>query len=348
MRGDFGDLIGRIRAHNGDAKAGCIVYGHKEPFYRPRWGVLATRHTLYVAHLVADRLQAHGWEVEILTEAPRDFHRDCYVTICPQMFRRLPPGEKRIAFQMEQSVSPRWFTNRYLKTLKRSLAVLEYSLVNVDFLAGKGVAYPQVHYLPVGASVNFGQPTCSSEKTFDILFYGDSAGCPRRREMLDALQQHFDVRVVSEVFGRDVREIIKQARLVINLHYYNNALLEMPRIQECLTLGVQVLSESSQDQEDYPELKGAVRFFEQGSIPAMLAAVEAALEAPVPAEKIAAAVERSARRFEFMFDRALVALGFLLPSHVNRMNLPLPPSPAPGDFFTGDDRSAACFRRATA
>ena len=49
----------------------------------------------------------------------------------------------------------RWFTDDYLETLKNSLAVLEYSLINIDFMASKGVAYPHFHYLPVGASSNY-------------------------------------------------------------------------------------------------------------------------------------------------------------------------------------------------
>jgi hypothetical protein len=206
------------------------------------------------------------------------------------------------------------------------LAVLEYALVNIDFMASKGVSYPHVYYLPVGASANYGDSICTSEKTWDILFYGDSNSSPRRREMLDALRQHFNVRVVSEVFGSEILEIIKQARLVINLHYYENALLEVPRIQECLSLGVPVVSESAQDQKDYPELVGAVQFFEQGSIPAMINAVKAALEHPVPTKKVTESVELSAQRFAFMFDRFLVAMGFLPTSHVSYMSLVLPKS----------------------
>jgi hypothetical protein len=320
IRGDFEGLRKRIRARK--------QFRAKTASAKPKevtcWGVMSTQHTLFVAHLVAERLRGHGWSVEIMTETPRSFHNDCYVVICPQMFKKLPPGKKRIAFQMEQSVSSRWFTDDYLKTLKSSLAVLDYALVNLDFMAGKGIAYPHVHYLPVGASKNYGDSSYALDKTCDILFYGDSQSSPRRREMLNALKQEgFNVRIVNEIFGQAVLEIIKQARLVINLHYYENALLEMPRIQECLSLGVPVVSESAQDQEDYPELVGVVHFFEQGSIPSMLNAVKAVLKNPVPAERIAESVAQGAQRFAFMFDRFLVAMGFLPVEHVSRMSLPL-------------------------
>lgn len=294
------------------------------PLNPKRWGIMATQHTLFIAHLIAGRLQAHGWQADIMTEAPASFDHDMYVVICPQMFATLPPGPKRIPFQMEQSVSSRWFTDGYLEALRNSLAVLEYAMVNIDFMANKGIAHPHVHYLPIGASTNYGDALPAPEKTCDILFYGDSLSSPRRREMIEALKPHFNVHVASEVFGRSMQDVIKQARLVINLHYYENALLEMPRIQECLSLGVPVVSESAQDQDDYPELLGAVRFFEQGSIPAMLEAVRAALASPVPPETVAESVALSARRFAFMFDRFLLAMGFLPASHASGMSLPLP------------------------
>ena len=324
VRGDFDGLRARVERRKRFRAMTEIQIAPAMPNDSIRWGIMTTLHTLFIAHLAADHLRAHGYRVEILTEIPKCFNDDYYLVICPQMFEKLPPGEKRISFQMEQSVSSRWFTDDYLKSLNNSLAVLDYALVNLDFMAKNGIAYPHVHYLPVGALVNYGDAIISTEKTCDVLFYGDSNSSLRRREMLDALRPHFNVRVLSEVFGLDMQAEIKQARLVINLHYYENALLEMPRIQECLSLGVSVVSEAAQDQEDYPELANAVSFFEQGSIPAMLKAVKAALENPVTDQKITASVALSAQRFAFMFDRFLVAMNFLPTLHVRQMNLPLP------------------------
>lgn len=333
IKGDFKGLITRYRTRKKIILArnqGSIISNiQTETTKSPklwRWGIMTTQHTLLVAHLIAERLRLHGWDVNIMSDETVNFHHDFYVVICPQMFIKLPPCERRIVFQMEQSVSSRWFTSGYLKTLSNSLAVLEYSLINLDFLANHGVAYPNVNYLPVGASTSYGETLCVYEKKFDILFYGDSLSSPRRREMLDALKQHFNVLIVNEVFGHEMRMLIKQARMVINLHYYENALLEMPRIQECLSLGVPVVSESAQDQGDYPELLGAVQFFEQGSIPAMLTAVDNAMKNPVSIEKIAESVMLSEQRFSFMFDRFLLSMGFLPASHVGNMSLPIPNS----------------------
>jgi SAM-dependent methyltransferase len=318
-RGDFAGLRHRLQARRIDqALQNLAVAGPPQ-----RWGVMATAHTLFIAHLIASRLRAHGWEADVMTSAPTGFPHDMYVVICPQMFKNLPPGEKRIAYQMEQSVSSRWFTPAYLETLESSLAVLEYALVNLEFMAGKGVAYPHVHYLPVGADAAYMKHLPAAEKVYDVLFYGDPNSSPRRRDMLDALRRHFDVRVCSEVFGLDMIEEICRARVVINLHYYENALLEMPRIQECLSLGVPVVSEAAQDQGEYPDLAGAVLFFEQGNQAAMIDTVRAALAHGVAPGAATEAATRGATRFAFMFDRFLVAMNFLSPGKIADDGLPL-------------------------
>ena len=164
VRGDFEGLRNRLRSIRNDRfLQNCTQSGPPK-----HWGIMATPHTLFIAELVASRLCTHGWKVDIMTSVPSGFPHKMYVVICPQMFKLLPPGEKRIVYQMEQSISSRWFTDDYIKTLQNSLAILEYSLFNVGFLAGKGVAYPNVHYLPVGADIAYrdGMPTV--EKTCDV------------------------------------------------------------------------------------------------------------------------------------------------------------------------------------
>ena len=276
LRGDFTGLRQRLSAMRDNIAA-------SGPATPPRlWGIIATRHTLFLADLIARRLRAHGWVADVMTEAPYRFHHDMYVVLCPQMFKRLPPGEKRVVYQLEQSVSSRWFTKRYLKILNHSRAVLEYAMGNMEYLAARGLAYPHIHYLPVGADSAYGGTAAPPEKHYDVLFYGDANSSPRRLTLLNVLRKHFDVHICSEIFGADMISAIRKARCVINIHYYENALLEVPRIQECLSLGTPVVSESAQDQDDYPELNGVVCFFAQGSEQAMVDAVRHMLATPPP------------------------------------------------------------------
>lgn len=312
----------KVSTRTVDAPVAKIEPYLRKPLAEQHWVVMATQHTLFIAYLIAERIKAHGCGVRITTIEQSDFSSDYYIVICPQMFHSLPPGEKRISFQMEQSISSRWFSEEYIKTLNESLAVLDYSLNNIEFLNSKGIGFPQVYYLPIGASINYGQQISAAEKKYDLLFYGDEKSSPRRLKMLDALRKEFNLKVVSEVFGSELLHQIQQARFVINIHYYENALLEMPRIQECLSLGVPVISESAQDQDDYPELAGAVRFFEQGSIQSMLDTVRQSLNDGIPGEQIILSSKQSEQRFAFMFDRFLLGMGFLPPTQASEIQIP--------------------------
>lgn len=315
MRGDFEGLIMRLRSINHERFSLELNIGDGVK----RWCVLTTPHVLFIARMIALRLKDHGFSVDVVTSVPDKFDHEMYVVLCPQMFKRLPPGRKRIVFQLEQSVSSRGFTKKYFRVLGESLAVFDYSLININFLSKNKIKYPHVYYVPIGSKYgNFND----YPKKYDVIFYGDSLSSPRRREMLDIIGKKYNLKVCGEIFGEAVIEEIRSARVVINIHYYENALLEMPRIQECLALGIPVVSEASQDQGDYPEIFDAVVFFEQGNAQAMMEAIEKALETPPSKDYIAESVRRSEERFAFMFDRALVGLG-LLPLD-NSFNIKVP------------------------
>ncbi|KAB2682292.1 methyltransferase type 11 [Brucella pseudintermedia] len=274
------------------------------------WGILCTPHTLFIARAISERLANHGIESEIVTDSPKSFDHDFYIVLCPQMFKYLPPASKRVIFQLEQSVSSRWFTQKYMNVLTESLGVLEYSLTNIDFLAKNGLKYPNVHYLPIGAARDEDDEGNATQKKYDFVFYGDSLSSDRRRIFLERLKEKYSVKICNDLFGDEIYAIIKESKVVVNIHYYEGALLEMPRICECISLGVPVLSEGTSDQDEYPELEGAVKFFDEGSIDSMMArASEMLNNVETISRALEGAVSVSAARFNFMFDRFLVAIG---------------------------------------
>jgi len=281
------------------------------------WGIICTPHTLFLARAISKRLAVHGIESEILTSSVRDFYHDFYIVLCAQMFERLPPANKRVIFQLEQSVSSRWFTEKYMKIIAESLAVIDYSLTNIDFLAKNGVKYPKVHYIPVGAVLNEIRHNDVASKKYDFLFYGDILSSERRRRFIPKLQEKYTVRVCKNLFGDELYAAISDSRAVINIHYYEGALLEMPRICECISLGVPVLSEGTSDKDEYPELEGAVKFFDEGSLDSMMDCAEDMLNGLEDIyDRLDAAVGVSASRFNFMMDRFLVAIGIIPPNDI--------------------------------
>ena len=315
LRGDFYGIYQRVKSICADNKKIASIGQINN------WCVISTKHTVFVANLIAERLKYHGWSVTVLTEMPQSFQHEMYFVICPQMFDRLPPPERRIVYQMEQSVSSRWFTSDYISCLENSLAVLDYSRKNIDFLFGKGIVFPHINYLPVGSLVSYKSHLPVGKKVNDVLFYGDANSSPRRKKLLDDLKRNFQVKVCGDLFYDEMVREIKNSKVVVNIHYYENALLEMPRIQECISLGVPVVSESSQDQNDYPEIMPAVHFFEQGNSQAMIACVQSVLAGEGQEKNLSESISQGAKRFSLMFDRFLVSMKFLEKKKIFRDDL---------------------------
>lgn len=284
-----------------------------------RWCIIATPHVLFIAHTLAETLKKYHWSVEILLSPPEHFSHDYYIVLCAQMFERLPPGEKRIIYQLEQSSSSRWFSDTYISAMENSLAVFDYALENIEFLETKGLAFPQIYYVPIGASKTYAAES-SKEKDIDVLFYGDYKSSERRRALLDKASATFNVTRADSLFGEDIKSLIARSKLVLNLHYYEDAQLETPRIQECISLGVPVVSESTSDQNDYAELTGAVTFFEAGNGGAMLDAIAGVLQNFQGAADCAIeATSASFNRHSFMLDRFLIGAGILRANALDNM-----------------------------
>ena len=286
-----------------------------------RCGILATKHTRYVAHALQTALQRCGFEAHVLDTPQLHWSLDVYVVVCPQMFARLPPADKRIAFQMEQTVSSRWFTPRYVRVLTHSLAVLDYAPANLPALAAFGIRSPHLYLAPIGGIAGYpaqlgyeGGALPATDEQCDVLFYGD-ASAPRRQRLLEAVGKRFKLRVVREVFGEPLHRALAGAKVALNIHYYEGALLETTRVYECLSLGVPVVSETAADQRDHAALEdGIVHFAPCDNEAALLEALEVALRQHSDAaahtawqERCRAHIAATQQHFDWCIHRLLLA-----------------------------------------
>ncbi len=243
--------------------------------------ILATQHTLFVAHLIEKNLLDCGIKGHVSTAyyIEQDMGQ-MHIVVCPQMFKQLP--RNYIAFQMEQSVNSRWFTDEYFSRLNNAVAIFDYSLKNIEYLLDKGIPYQKLFYMPISSFPDY--PAHLADNGYvlddqkgdihaDVLFYGDP-NCERRKAYLQELKKHFNVTVASEVFGDKLTRMVKNAKVVVNIHYYENALLETTRLYETISLGTPVVSESSSDIVEHEDLQDVIDFCPIGDIPAMVEKIQ--------------------------------------------------------------------------
>lgn len=263
--------------------------------------------------------------IRILDTPPAKYVQRLHIVICPQMFSRLP--STYIAMQMEQTVSSRWLTADYIKRLEHAVAIMDYSLQNITYLQEQaGLSHQQIFYVPVSnvprSALRSEGKAAQRPTSYDVAFYGD-ANTPRRQAFLEALQKHYSVLQVSEVFGESLYQQLEQARVIVNIHYYEGALLETTRIYECISLGHRVVSETSADIDEHERLLPYVTFTPVGDIEAMIKAVDQQLRnllacrmEPLPADLA---------YFHFYFTRLMVALGLVDADRIDNLYSPLEP-----------------------
>ena len=162
-----------------------------------------------------------------------------------------PPGLKYIAYQLEQKQQSAWFNDKYRKNLAESAYVFDYSVQNYQNME-IGLRKKTI-YLPVPLTLKAAANISSQMEKFefDVLFFG--APCTRRSRILDELQNKHDLRikVVNDVFRESMAEIIKKARIVLNLHFYENALLETVRMNQVLQHDKIIVSEDPMAEDKY-------------------------------------------------------------------------------------------------
>ncbi len=271
--------------------------------------VVCAPQTRFVAVMLAYHLDQLGFDTCIQTGQPVG-ESDAWVLVGAQGMFDLPPRDRRVVWQMEQSVSSRWFTDDYLNLLANSLMVWDYASTNLAHLARVGVPKELLHHVPISPvpdAASVGHDEAADAPAWDVLFYGD-VKVDRRQRFLDALGREFKLRIGTDLYGDRLAQALRQARVVVNIHYYENALLETTRLCECLSHGARVVSESSSDMAEHDLFQPHITFTPVGDVTAMVAAVREALarNTPAPAADMGPLVSATARQL----SAAVQALGW--------------------------------------
>lgn len=148
-KGDLSGWMARINAQIRRSNFKDALSLSSNPSNQWRFGIMTPPHTELMAQLMQGYLQKHGWQADLLTACPVDWAHDWYIVISPKFFSRLPPEQKRILFLIEDFEALQRYGNKDYKFLRKSFGVLVSSLPNIEYLAGRKIAFPIVHFLPI-------------------------------------------------------------------------------------------------------------------------------------------------------------------------------------------------------
>ena len=223
-----------------------------------KFKIYTIKHGYTIANDIRDYLFDMNIHSEVVSEIdPNDENKNelYYIVLFPQTLVKFPKYNKYIIYQLEQVKQSKWIDRRYEVAIMDSIKTFEYSTKNYENIIQDCKWH--MTYLPMPISKTIIHNNNAND--IDILFYG--AYNNRRINILNCVMSKYNIVVIDDIFGEELYPFIKKAKIVINIHYYKNAILETARLNEILRFNKLIISESSCDSENISELYGNIIVF---------------------------------------------------------------------------------------
>jgi tetratricopeptide (TPR) repeat protein len=166
---------------------------------------------------------------------------------------RLPPNT--VIVNLEQLRGFNVAARPIYNSLLRRLAVWDYSPRNIEQI--KSLMHnPNVSHFGIGYTPEMTR-RITSEQTTDVLFYGSLND--RRSAILKGLHQAgLKVKHLFSVYGDERDAAIADAKIVLNMHFYEDSIHEIVRTSYLLANGKAVVSECGPDTEIDDDVRDAM------------------------------------------------------------------------------------------
>lgn len=153
-----------------------------------------------------------------------------------------------IIYQLEQHTNDE-ISHHYRKILSmlpiiysRAYKVFDYNQQNIDVLEKKIKFRPFLLPIPFSIEKNYFQLYDTTKKEYDIIFIGLIND--RRKKILLYLQKYFKIGIPQRtIYGNQLVQFVSKGKMLLNIHYYSNAILERPRLNEMIPIGIPIVSE---------------------------------------------------------------------------------------------------------
>lgn len=193
--------------------------------------VFSHPHTKFAACILVNSLNELGTKAILVDKiSPND--KDLHIIYNASAVKHLPTNY--IVYQTEVPGSS-WFNSRYHQIIKKAVAVWDYSMNNTQ-----AYQHSKTFIVPPGIA-----PQPKAEKTIDVLFYGWLNGSKHRQQVINEMRRHVNVVAVDNALEEEIWGLLNRSKVVVNIHYYANAPLEVFRINEALSFNCHVVSERS-------------------------------------------------------------------------------------------------------
>jgi len=171
-----------------------------------------------------------------ITDAKRYMFLFCPQWVYPDNINPLPKN-KYFFYQLEQfdkSNSPHIFNPFVFLIMKHAKYIFDYSNVNLTYYNEKQINIPRHKTSLLIPPIVHIDEIKKEDKIFDVLFCG-CLGSQRRRFILQSLKNNgINITIVDNVFGNNLTNLIKKAKIYLNIRFSDSTILETCRLHEAL------------------------------------------------------------------------------------------------------------------
>ena len=193
-----------------------------------------------------------GYKVSITDKINQD-NEELYILVGVAEFVENIP-KNYIVYQFEQTdvlynkKKNIWFTEKYLKLLHCAQYIWDYSKSNILYLNKHfNIELSKLIYVPLTYSKILDQIP-KKKKDIDILFLGSINN--RRSIILDKLKLRYNIHIAQNNLWNQERDIlVSRSKIVVNIQFYDNGILELPRLSYLLSCGSFIISEYGREVE---------------------------------------------------------------------------------------------------
>jgi glycosyltransferase involved in cell wall biosynthesis len=212
-------------------------------------------------HDIEHHMRSLGFNVNTIYHYPKDINnKTIYIFLYFYPTIRYHQYPKYyIIWQIEQLCASNQvmnvLTQEKVKIMKGALQIYEISMKHYNTMYSEQIPRNKIYYcpLPFYHSDQIMETNLVVAKDLDCVFIGSKNA--RRNHILSYLQQELEKRNITlhiyyGIFGDEKINILKRAKYILNIHYYDNASLETHRINEALHYNCITLSEDVVDESD--------------------------------------------------------------------------------------------------
>jgi hypothetical protein len=240
--------------------------------------IIKNPYMTYISYIIRDALINMGWrcifidksEINHYIELNEPYHYFLFLFL-KEINKNVVNYKRYILYQLEQninnelSINYKQFHERKIlrQIYDNATLLIDYSIINMNVTKKYYLNEFKLMNVPAkshGQSQQEHSDPQSNSYEYDIIFIGNIN--KRRENILNVLKKKYNVLLVQNIFNEELKKLCSKSRICLNIHYYDNAILERVRLNEMLDYGIKIISEKPCNEDDICKYYTSVHFID--------------------------------------------------------------------------------------